>query len=251
MVTKLFPKHKAGEHEARMWLYKHTGAHQSINYPMAEGLFPVNGVGKGVGSDAPEDAFLQVDSDYSVAKTTNGYWRATAPKGEAQMARMFHTEEEAQNWLADRKADARGVSMLQSSEQFVDATDVEEFPDPDNKEDIQDEINLTPTLLVTKEGYWRASYPLYDNPKEGMVTKLFPKHKEGEHAARMWLYKHTGAHQSINYPMAEGLFPVNGGMKGVGGDAPEDAFIQVAETVEGSGDGVADQARQADIDVRA
>lgn len=118
--------------------------------------------------------------------------------------------------------------------------------DPDNKEDIQEEINLTPYVVLTKEMLWKAGVPNYEDPKQGYTEKTFEKERD----ARKWVYQHTGAHQSINYPMPEGLEPVNGlGFieEGSGSDegsasgdeaAEADAVVKEAlEEAEGSGSG--------------
>lgn len=97
---------------------------------------------------------------------------------------------------------------LQGKLHYVLADGTEVVEDPDNKSDIQDEINLTPYLRLTKENQWLAGVPNYEDPKEGYLTKVFLKEK----VARKWIYSKSAAHQSINYPMASGLDPVNGGV---------------------------------------
>lgn len=107
-------------------------------------------------------------------------------------------------------------------------------PDEDNKEDIQEEINLTPFVVLTKEMQWKAGVPNYEDPSQGQMVKTFETEKE----ARKWVYKHTGAHLSINYPMPEGIYPTNGGiafLEGSGSDAEEGSGAM--EDGSGSGSG--------------
>lgn len=102
---------------------------------------------------------------------------------------------------------------------LTDGTEV--TPDPDNKMDLQEEINLTPYVVLTKENMWKAGVPNYEDPKQGYKVKTFTD----EQKARHWVYSKTGAHQSINYSMPEGVEPVNGGI----------GFLETGSGSEGSG----------------
>lgn len=100
------------------------------------------------------------------------------------------------------------------SDQGLGQDELDFDPDDSNLEDIQEEIQLTPYILLTKDTLWRACVPNYKDPSKGLHCQEFKLEQD----ARDWVYKRTGAHLSINYPMPEGIFPADNVMEGLRSD---------------------------------
>lgn len=67
----------------------------------------------------------------------------------------------------------------------------------------EDNINMTPYVIQTKDQRWQAGVPNYEAPEEGYLVRTFDEEAD----ARAWTKDKTGAALTINYPLAPDVDP--------------------------------------------
>jgi hypothetical protein len=138
-------------------------------------------------------------------------WHETPEEGNGLVGLKYSTEGTKNNdhmtgKAADIAASRDNSDKLTAKDKFHGGTsDVKDLYNTqlgafDNN---NENVNMTPYVIQTKDEKWEAGVPNYDAPENGYLIQTF----DVEADARAWVIEKTGADNTINYPLAPDVDP--------------------------------------------
>jgi hypothetical protein len=133
-------------------------------------------------------------------------WRETPEEGNGLVGLKYQSDDHMTDKATDRDNHRDNSDVLTAKDKFHGGTsDVKDLYNVqlgafDNN---NENVNMTPYVIQTKDEKWEAGVPNYEAPENGYLIQTF----DLEADARSWVIEKTGADNTINYPLAPDVDP--------------------------------------------